>query len=199
MAYLKNIEPKNNPIAIKIALDTVINNVSLNPPETYDVSIKPIVRFKGANVKINNTINPNIKYISLTENINATVNYYNLKFYLPLYDNGTTIYIVPTTRDTNYEDNMRDLTSIDQLSIDYISGTINPDITSWSMALEYFIYETLGFKDYSSTTDSRPFPSKTTKLTKTINLSVKGIDTNRADEGKIVNVNLLSMMKRFGS
>ncbi len=198
---LVNTLPKNNPIAIKIKLDTVINNVSLNPTELYNVTISPLnisdkTQNKTTLETIYNGISPYVKIIKLTAFNGAN---YWVKIYLPLSTKTNVIYVVPTVSDTTYQGGYRDLVSLTELSNDYITSVVSPDILSWSMALEYWIFNVLGFVNFNSATDTRPFPSKTTKLTKTIYLSIKGIDTNRSDESILTPINFTALMKTFGS
>ena len=199
MAVLTNINPANNPLAIKVKLDTVINNVSLNPSETYQVTIKPlnvsaVTTKKSAYERIYTTSSPYVYTISTFQTATQS---YLIKIYLPLFNSGNIIYIVPAISDLNYQDQVRDFTSLSDLSTGFITAS-SPNINSWSQALEYWIFNVLGFTNYNAATDTRPFPSKTTKLTKTINLSVNGVDTNRADEVILANINFTALMKTFG-
>lgn len=183
MAILTNPLPKDNPLAIKLKVDTAINNISLDPVETYEVIINQIVSpISTPSVTALKTItqigsNPYVKKINIKNNSTA------LKVYLPLFNNGNTIYIVPAVVDNNYQDGYRDLVSVNDLSASLSSGG-----GSWSQTLENWIFKL----NYATP------PTKTTTMTQVLSLAIKGVDTNRADKTKIITVTLQALAKTYG-
>jgi len=190
MALLTNPHPKDNPIAIKIPIDTIINNISLDPQETYNVIVNSLV-CNQANMNQPNLYTP-IFNASLDNNVKRIRLYdsYSIKIYLPLFDNGKTIYIVPSRYDIKYEFSSKDLVSLNEISADYsyAAGGVN----NWSEALEYWLYNINGFNKLANK------PTKTTTMKQDLTLSIKGVDTNRSDKTKNITITLQSLAKKLG-
>jgi len=195
MTTTLNILPKDNPIAIRIPIDTAINNISLDPKETYNVVLPALICNRAR-------MNDAFKYTNLftvgTKSGEFYIKLYDefaLKIYLPSFDGGQTIYLVPCIFNASYKDGLKDMVSLNELNTNYRANYGFANITSWSHSLEYWLYNINGYNSARTTNK----PTRTTVMKQDILFSISGVDTNRSDKTKTISITLQSLAKILGT
>lgn len=119
MTLLKNVEPRDNPLATAIEINTIIEGNKLTPPESYQINmhIESFTNQKAITAaKIYSTDNENIKIIKFNQ-----YNVFGYKIYYPVQDNF--VYLVPYKEDDKYIGGYKDLT--ESLELEDYTGDFN--------------------------------------------------------------------------
>ena len=177
-----NPNPNSNPIATTMVASTLINNVQLNPLESYNCVVQKISS-KVANIGVYTTVysttNDYVKYIKLTSN-------FCLKIYLPRFNEDQTIYLVPAVFNTLYDDGIQDFTSSAQATITYFDSNFLKNMT-WAQGVQAWI-TTVNY----APTDVQPAVG--TNIFKDVKISLIGVDTARMDQIVMLNIRLATVV-----
>jgi len=170
MAVLKNPHPKDNPLARKVDFDTIVNFIRLDPKESFNVcgptfSVVPTADANGLGIVLNVNTQGTIKAINLNPNRHFYV------FYMPQWDEGSTMWIVPGVADANFQNGIRDFTESSQLDQQFNSS----EVGTWRESCRDWIASSIG---YNGTTNGSAL------IKKEINFTSFGADTNKVDISK---------------
>ena len=114
---IANILPQENDLALKIELNTIINNSALDDPELFDVTgpsfsiPEELIDFGYSNLIERG---PSVKMINL---IPQGANLFLLSIYYPKASDPNYLYLVPTMSNWEYEGGYQDLSTSDDLDI----------------------------------------------------------------------------------
>ncbi len=174
MALIKNVEPKDNPLAIKIELKTIINNIELNPGESYTVkgpsiTVTPENELKGLETLL--SIGQSIKMINLLGN-----NTFLYSIYYPTPPNEENyLYLIPSKANPAYESGIEDFVRSEDLDIDFNSSVS----LTWREAARKWINDVVGFAG-----------NQNTVVETNLKFSFVGNNTNRTEKTGNFNVAL---------
>lgn len=170
---IANIDPRDNPLAIAIEFDTLINNVSLSEGEMYTVT-GPTFGSIGTDAinknfqKIHDRSGiPHIKDIYLT---GAHWNWI-FSIHYPKPDTPNVLYMVPAKRNTDYDGGYQELTEASQLDTPFASSYEQ----TWRQAAKEWITKMAGPGSSSA-------GSASGTLTQKLGFTVIGNDTNQTEK-----------------
>lgn len=197
---IRNPHPGENEIATPIYLNTVINGNQLNPPEAFEVTNLDVMNSSFINdFNITEIKDGTVKLIHLSDLANTGNRRFYYKMYLPQWNGGNTIWIVPAFEDRNFEDNVRDYTTLEgDSSINNISDSVGVINISENSSPGLNTELTIGnYEGISWIEAVNQFMDNLKTDPLRIRASFKGIDTNRSDEIEDIEIRITTSI--FGA
>jgi hypothetical protein len=164
-----NTLPQDNPLAIKVRLDTIMNGAALNPNESFTVTgptfiggVPTVASNEGLNIIRDSFIDSTAKLIPLERNGSLY-----LTIYYPTISPGREnyLYLVPTQVNESYEGSFQDLIDPSQLDVLFHSSAQ----LTWRQAAKSWVAK-------MSTTDGNALSG--VEFTKMLGFTFVGNETN---------------------
>ena len=190
---IANIDPRDNPLAISVSFDTIINNVSLNPGEAYDVTGPTFIggvgqraKDKGLDILTNRPGSSFVKNISLLGNNYSW--FWSIHYPAPGKEN--VIYMVPTRFNQAYEGKQQELTEASQSDVPFSDSVPQ----TWRQAAKRWVADMVDFNGFGAG-GATANGNGQANLKKRLGFTVIGKDTNKTDKIGNFEISLNSIVK----